>query len=73
MIRLIPPTQMEATKQTLKVNIMKNYEYKEKVILSKHNVDVYDYSEALRHYEDDEAIKNNTAELLQMMERASNA
>lgn len=72
MIRLIPPTQMQATKQTLKANIMKNYEFKEKILLNKHNVDIYDYSEALRTYENDQVIKKNTAELLEMMEKASN-
>jgi len=32
---------------------MKNYEFKEKILLNKHNVDIYDYSEALRTYEND--------------------
>lgn len=72
MIRFIPPTQFEATKRTLAANIMKNYEYKEKVILGKHDIKPEEYSEALRKYENDDFIKKNTAELLEMMERAGN-
>lgn len=54
----------------MKVNIEKNYEQKEDIILDKHQVSKEDYAAALECYQDDPMIQQSRQEILDMMSKA---
>ena len=48
MKNLIPYNQQHATFEVLNKNLLKNYEFKEKVILDKHDVEIEIFASALQ-------------------------